>query len=71
MPEPSFEPQERVRDILRRKKGSSKNAPLGQEAPSWAEIQDHTWQEVEAGARQNKPGYRTIKKLLSDSRLDR
>ncbi|MDP9372994.1 MAG: hypothetical protein M3Q65_11205 [Chloroflexota bacterium] len=71
MPEPLFAPEERVRDILKRKKGSIKNAPLGQRAPSWDEVLDLTWQQVEAGARENKPGYRTIRKLLSDSRFDR
>ena len=55
-----------VRQILRSKKGSIKNAPLAPGSPDWAEILDDTWEEVVRRARQREIGYQTIKKLLSD-----
>ncbi|PSM30670.1 hypothetical protein BVG81_009345 [Haliangium sp. UPWRP_2] len=61
----------RVSEILRNKKGSIKNAPLEKGSPSWEEIQNMTWSEIERGAKENKPGYRTIRKLLSDSRFNK
>jgi len=65
------DPDAKVSDILKDKKASIKNAPLEQGAPGWDEIQTLTWQEIEEGARQGKPGYRTIRKLLTDSRFNK
>lgn len=66
-----IDPEARVSDILKSKKGSIKNAPLEQGAPSWDELQTLTWQEIEEGAKQGKSGYRTIRKLLTDSRFNK
>jgi RHS repeat-associated protein len=60
-----------VRQILQGKKGSIKNAPLPPGSPSWDSILDNTWEEIEAGAKANSPGYREIRKLLTDGRFDR
>jgi hypothetical protein len=61
----------RVGDILKNKKGSIKNAPLEKGSPSWEQVQDMTMSEIESGAKDNKPGYRTIRKLLTDSRFNK
>ena len=66
-----FDPEAKIGDILKGKRGSIKNAALPQGSPTWDEIQDLTWEEVEDGARQGKIGFRTIKKLLSNSRFDK
>ena len=65
------DPNTKVKDILKRKKGSIKYAPLEPGAPSWEEIEELTWADIEERARQGLPGYRTIKKLLSDTRFDK
>ncbi len=62
---------ETVSQILRRKKASIKNAELEEGAPSWEEILDLPFTEIERGARRGLPGYRTIRKLLTDRRFDR
>lgn len=62
---------QQVADILRTKKGSVRNAPLPAGSPTWAELEFMTWEQIEAGARQNAPGFKTIRKLLSDQRFDR
>ena len=67
MPDPS----ETVRDILRRKRASVKNAPLEAGAPSWDDILDLPFAEIDRLARHGEPGYRTIRKLLTDRRFDR
>jgi hypothetical protein len=61
----------RVRDILRLKKASVRLAPLPEGAPAWREVELMTWEDVDLAARRNQPGFRTIRKLLSDSRFDR
>ena len=67
----TFDPKAKVGDILKGKHGSLKNAPLPRGSPGWDEIQDLTWEEIEDGVKRGKNGYRTIKKLLSDSRFDK
>jgi len=61
----------KVRDILKLKKGSIRSAPPEPGSPSWDDILDMTWEEIEAAAKADKPGFRTIKKLLTDGRFDR
>jgi hypothetical protein len=61
----------KVRDILRRKKSSIRFAPLPPASTSWSEIEDMTWEEIEDGARLNRPGFKMIRKLLADQRFDR
>jgi len=59
------------REILRTKKASVRTAPLPGGSPSWSEIEDMMWEEIEAGAAENRPGFKTIRKLLTDRRFDR
>ncbi len=61
----------KVRDILRGKKASIKNAPLPPGSPSWESIMDDTWEDIQTRAKAREPGYDTIRKLLSDSRFNR
>jgi hypothetical protein len=65
------EPSETVAQILRNKKGSIMRAPLPSGAPSWQEIMNMTLSQVRAAARENRPGFRTILKLLTDRRFNR
>ncbi|MFN6572706.1 hypothetical protein [Dendronalium sp. ChiSLP03b] len=58
-------------DILKSKKGSIKQAPLPEESPSWDEFGEMLWEEIEAGAEANQPGFKVIRKLLSDKRFDK
>lgn len=62
---------ETVADILARKKGSVRQAPLEAGSPSWEEIQGLTWAEIKDRARKRVTGYKTFRKLLSDSEYDR
>jgi hypothetical protein len=55
-----------VEEILKRKRGSIKNAALDPGSPSWDDIHQLTWEEIDRRAKQRKPGYQTIRKLLSD-----
>jgi hypothetical protein len=60
-----------VAEILLGKKASIKNAGLEPGSPSWDEIMDHTWEEIQARAKRRVPGYKTIKKLLSSGEYDK
>jgi hypothetical protein len=60
-----------VREILRGKKASIRAAPLPAGSPDWAEFETMRWEEIEAGAADNNPGFKTVRKLLSDRRFDR
>jgi hypothetical protein len=60
-----------VEEILKDKQGRIKNAPLEEGSPSWDDILDLTWEEVEESAQKNEPGYRTIYKLLKRKRYDK
>ena len=66
-----IDPKAKVADILKAKKVSIKNAPLEKGSSSWDAIQDMTWAEIEEGAEAGRPGFRTIRKLLSDSRFNK
>jgi hypothetical protein len=61
----------RVADILQLKKGSVRTAPLPNGAPPWADLEAMSWEQVEDAARRNEPGFKTVRKLLSDQRFDR
>jgi hypothetical protein len=61
----------RVVEILRLKKASVRSAPLPSGCPSWAELEPLFWEQIDDGARQNQPGFRTVRKLLTDQRFDR
>jgi hypothetical protein len=60
-----------VREILKEKRASIRQAPLEPGSPSWDDILDVPWEEVVARANADEPGYRTIKKLLSGGRFDK
>jgi hypothetical protein len=60
-----------VSDILREKKASIKLARLPKGSPNWDEFGQMTWEEIEDGARGNKPGFKVVRKLLTDKRFDK
>ena len=60
-----------VAEILKRKKGSIKQAKLPIGSPDWDEFSQMIWEEVEAGAKVNKPGFKVVRKLLTDKRFDK
>ena len=62
---------ETVAEILARKKGTIKYAPLPPGSPSWDDIAGETWKSIRQKARRRATGYTTFKKLLLDSRFDR
>lgn len=62
---------ETVADILKRKKASIRQAALEPGSPSWDEVLDLTWAEIKERARRRMAGYKTLRKLLSDSEYNR
>jgi hypothetical protein len=60
-----------VAGILKQKKGSIKQAKLLGGSPDWDEFSQMTWEEIEAGAKANKPGFKVVRKLLTDKRFDK
>ena len=60
-----------IAEILKGKLGSIQRAPLPSGSPSWSDITSMTLSEIRAGAQANLPGYRTILKLLTDSRFNK
>jgi hypothetical protein len=60
-----------VAEILRRKRARIKHAPLDPGSPSWDEILNLTWEEVEEKARKREPGFQTFRKLLIDGNYDK
>lgn len=60
-----------VAEILRLKKASIKQAPLPPGSPPWSFFETIDWEQVEDGAKRNQPGFKTVRKLLTDSRFDR
>ena len=61
---------QKVADILKRKKVSIRQARLPQGSPDWDTFMQMTWEEIEAGARANRPGFKVVRKLLTDKRFD-
>jgi hypothetical protein len=68
---PPNDNNETVSDILKRKQGRIKNAPLPPGSPSWDEILDLTWEEIKERAIQRTKGFKTFRKLLSDPEYDK
>jgi hypothetical protein len=62
---------QRVADILKQKKGGIKQAQLPEGAPSWEDFLEMTWEEIENGAETGEPGFKVVKKLLTDKRFDK
>jgi len=60
-----------IAEILKGKLGSIQRAPLPSGSPGWSDITNMTLSEIRAGAQENLPGYRTILKLLTDSRFNK
>ncbi|HHT56318.1 hypothetical protein [Herbinix luporum] len=60
-----------VSEILKNKKGSIRNAPLPPGSPSWDSILTLTLAEIQRRAQSGDPGFKTIYKLLTDSRFNR
>jgi len=60
-----------VSDILREKKASIKLARLPKGSPDWDEFSEMIWEEIEDGALLNKPGFKVVRKLLTDKRFDK
>lgn len=61
----------RVSVILLLKLGSVRTAPLPAGSPAWADLEAMTWEQVADGARRDLPGFKTVRKLLTDQRFDR
>jgi hypothetical protein len=60
-----------VAEILKLKKARIKNAPLAKGSPSWDEILDLEWEEIEERKRRGEPGFKTIHKLLQSKEYDK
>jgi len=60
-----------VAEILRGKRASIKGAELEPGSPSWDDIRDLTWEDVVERAKKRRPGFQTIKKLLSKGGYDK
>jgi hypothetical protein len=60
-----------VADILKQKKGSIKQAKLPKGTPDWDELSRMTWEQIEAGAKAGTPGFKVVRKLLTDKRFDK
>jgi len=61
----------RVDEILRLKKASVRNAPLPPGSPSWTVVESMLWEDVDDAAKADGTGFKTIRKLLTDSQFDR
>jgi uncharacterized protein RhaS with RHS repeats len=60
-----------VEEILKLKRGSIKDAQLEPGSPSWSDVLSKSWEQIESSAKAGKAGYKTIKKLLTDTRFDK
>jgi hypothetical protein len=60
-----------VSEILQQKRGRIKQAPLPSGSPSWDEFEVMSWEQIEEGAIAGKPGFKVVRKLLTDKRFDR
>ena len=63
--------RQKVSDILEQKKASVKLARLPKGSPDWDGFSQMTWDEIETGAKANKPGFKVVRKLLTDRRFDK
>ncbi|MGE0820709.1 MAG: hypothetical protein AB7P18_01215 [Candidatus Binatia bacterium] len=46
-----------------------KQAPLPSASPSWSEFEEMTWEQIEEGAIAGKPGFKVVRKLLTDNEV--
>lgn len=68
---PDNDDNETVAEILKRKRGAIRQAPLPPGSPSWDDILGETWKSVKRKAQQRKRGYGKFHKLLTDGRFDK
>lgn len=61
----------KVKDILKTKKGSIKNAPLPPGGPNWNDLLEKTLKEIKELANKGVKGFKEIYKLLTDGRFNR
>jgi RHS repeat-associated protein len=59
-----------IKEILKQKRGCIRNAPLPKGTPSWDDLLNMTWEELESMLK-NTDAWRTIRKLLTDKRFDK
>jgi transposase len=50
---------------------SIKQAPLPSGSPGWDTFMQMTWEHIEEGARANRPGFKVVRKLLTDKRFNK
>ena len=60
-----------VAEILQFKKARIKNAPLPKGSPSWDEILNLTWEEIEERKQRGESGFKTFHKLLKSKEYDK
>jgi len=60
-----------VNQVMKNRLGSIRRAPLPKGSPSLNDIGDMTMEQVQAAAKSNEPGFKTILKLLNDSRFSK
>jgi hypothetical protein len=60
-----------VEQILLKKQGSIKQAPLERGSPSWDDILHLTWEEVVERAERREIGFKTFRKLLREKRYNK
>ena len=68
---PANDPDETVKEILKRKKANIQQAKLQPGSPEWSDIVDTLWKDIEKGSQERKVGYQTFRKLLTDKRFDK
>ena len=60
-----------VAEILIDKRAGIKKAALDEGSPSWDDIMELTWEEIEENHRRRVRGFKTIRKLLNERRFDK
>ena len=60
-----------VAEILKTKRARIKHAPLPEGSPSWDDIMQLTWEEIEEKYKQGDPGFKTFHKLLTSKRFEK
>ena len=68
---PEYDADTSIEQLLRDKKASIVRAPLPPGSPSWSEVRRMVWGDIEAGARQNPPGFKELRKLLTNRRFEK
>ncbi len=60
-----------LRSCVADEQGGIQNTQLPPGSPDWDTIRKMTWGAIVAAAKEGKPGYQTIKKLLCGGRFDK